>query len=99
MRRAAALVLASGLGLGGCVAQQSHDQLMDANRSLTERNSELSHKVAELENENGLMQKVDPLPGPSLAAVMVPPCASIRLRAIARPRPRPVWARVVPESP
>jgi chemotaxis protein MotB len=56
-RGAAALVLAAGFGLGGCVAQQSHDQLMDANRSLTERNSELQHKVTELENENGLLQK------------------------------------------
>jgi len=56
-RGAAALLLAAGFGLGGCVAQQSHDQLMDANRSLTERNAELTHKVGELENENGLMQK------------------------------------------
>jgi chemotaxis protein MotB len=53
----AAVLLAAGLGLGGCVAQQSHDQLTDAFRSEKERNAELSHQVQELENENTLLQK------------------------------------------
>ncbi len=33
-----------GLGLGGCVQQQSYDQLMEANRALKARNSELEEQ-------------------------------------------------------
>lgn len=51
------MLMAAGLGLGGCVAQQSHDQLMDANRSLTDRNQELVKSNQELQNENALLQK------------------------------------------
>src|SRR5262249_49595645 len=44
-------------GLGGCASQQSYDQLMDTNRSLTERNTELQRMNQELQNENALMQR------------------------------------------
>ncbi len=33
--------------------------------------------------------KVDPVPGPALSAVIVPPCSSTRWRAMASPRPSP----------
>ena len=57
-RGAAALSLVCGvaLALGGCVGQQTHDQLMDANRSLTERNGELVRANEELKSENGMLQ-------------------------------------------
>src|SRR5699024_10004793 len=40
------------------------------------------------------MVNVAPCPGPSLAAAMVPPCASIRARLIVRPIPDPEFSRV-----
>src|SRR5690625_5837925 len=40
------------------------------------------------------MVKVAPRPGPSLAAVMVPPCESTRARLIVRPMPEPEFSRV-----
>ena len=40
------------------------------------------------------MVKVAPCPGPSLAAVMVPPCASTRARLMVRPMPDPEFSRV-----
>lgn len=55
--RAGLVLLVAGLALGGCASQQSYDQLMDANRSLTERNSELQRMNQELQNENGLLQR------------------------------------------
>ncbi len=55
--RAGLVLLMAGLGLGGCASQQSYDQLMDANRSLTDRNAELQRMNQELTNENGLLQK------------------------------------------
>src|SRR5262245_26216073 len=53
------LLLVAGLGvggLGGCASQQSYDQLLDANRSLKERNEELLRQNQEISNENRLMQ-------------------------------------------
>ena len=44
-------------GLGGCASQQAYDQLMDTNRSLTERNAELQRMNQELNNENTLLQR------------------------------------------
>lgn len=55
--RAGAALVVAVLMLGGCASQQSMDQLQDANRSLTERNNELSRQVQELQTENGLLQK------------------------------------------
>lgn len=46
----AAAVL-SALVLGGCVGQQSYDQLSDANRSLTERNHLLQGENAQMRSE------------------------------------------------
>src|SRR5699024_6326718 len=40
------------------------------------------------------MVKVAPRPEPSLAAAMVPPCASTRARLIVRPMPEPEFSRV-----
>jgi chemotaxis protein MotB len=57
LHAAAAALMVAGLGLGGCVGQQSHDQLLDANRSLTERNQELQRSNQELTVENGQFQK------------------------------------------
>ena len=58
LRRLARLgVVLLAAGLGGCASQQSYDQLMDTNRSLTERNSELQRMNQELQNENGLLQR------------------------------------------
>jgi chemotaxis protein MotB len=54
--RAALVLLAAGL-LGGCATQQSHDQLMDSNRSLTEQNQDLRRQNQELTNEVGLLQR------------------------------------------
>ncbi len=54
------VLLAVGLsvgGLGGCASQQNYDQLLDANRSLKERNEELLRQNQELNNENALLQK------------------------------------------
>ena len=51
------ILLAVGLGLGGCASQQNYDQLMDANRSLKERNEELLRQNQELTNESALLQK------------------------------------------
>lgn len=50
------MLLAAGIGLGGCVAQDRHDALLDANRSLTDRNNELATSVKQLETENQLLQ-------------------------------------------
>jgi chemotaxis protein MotB len=50
-------VIAGGLCLGGCASQQNYDQLLDANRTLKERNEELQRQNQELTNENGLLQK------------------------------------------
>ena len=55
--RAALALLIAGVGLGGCASQQSYDQLMDANRSLTDRNAELQRINQELTNENTLLQR------------------------------------------
>lgn len=55
--RAGLLVLVAGAALGGCVGQQPYDRLADANRSLTERNNELSRQVQELTTENELLQR------------------------------------------
>jgi len=55
--RVGLIVALAGACLGGCVGQQPYDQLVDANRSLTERNAELSRQVQELNTENGLMQR------------------------------------------
>lgn len=55
--QAGAALLVAAFGLGGCVGQQSHDQLLDANRSLTERNAELQRSNQELTVENGQFQK------------------------------------------
>ncbi len=38
-----------GLGLGGCVQQQSYDQLMEANRALKARNSELEEQNRQMQ--------------------------------------------------
>lgn len=51
------ILLAAGLGLTGCASQQNYDQLLDANRTLKERNEELLRQNQELTNENGLLQK------------------------------------------
>lgn len=56
LRALAGLGLAASL-LGGCASQQSYDQLLDANRSLTERNAELLRNNQELAGENELLQK------------------------------------------
>ena len=45
-----------------------------------------------------LTVKSEPCPSPSLCAVMVPPCSSTRWRAMASPRPRPPWVRVMAPS-
>jgi chemotaxis protein MotB len=55
--RVGVVLLAAGLGLGGCAAQQSLDQANDTIRSLKERNEELARQNQELQNENGLLQK------------------------------------------
>jgi chemotaxis protein MotB len=59
--RMAAIVLCAGLGmalgLGGCTTQQNYDQLVDANRSLKDRNEELRRSNQELETEIGLLQR------------------------------------------
>lgn len=39
-----------GLGLGGCVQQQSYDQLMEANRALKARNSELEEQNRQIQS-------------------------------------------------
>jgi len=44
-------------GLGGCASQQAYDQLLDANRSLTAKNSELNRTVEELQKENSQIQR------------------------------------------
>ncbi len=51
------ILLAAGLGLTGCASQQNYDQLLDANRSLKERNEELLRQNQEMTNENALLQK------------------------------------------
>jgi chemotaxis protein MotB len=54
----AAGTLAMGVaGLGGCASQQAYDSLLDANRSLTQKNAELNHSVEELQKENSQIQK------------------------------------------
>lgn len=53
----AALALLGGLVLSGCVAQQAHDQALDANRTLAERNAQLVHEVETLRHENALLQQ------------------------------------------
>jgi chemotaxis protein MotB len=55
--RAGLALLIAGIGLGGCASQQSYDQLMDTNRSLTERNAELQRINQELTNENQLLSR------------------------------------------
>lgn len=55
--RSGLAIVAAALALGGCASQQSMDQLQDTNRSLTERNNDLSRQVQELQTENGLLQK------------------------------------------
>jgi chemotaxis protein MotB len=56
VRRAAAVLALAGF-LGGCANQQVVDSLRDANRSLTDRNAQLTRQVQELQNENALMQR------------------------------------------
>ena len=63
------VLLAVGLGLGGCASQQNYDQLLDANRTLKERNEELSRQNQELTNENGLMQNQRTTSEAALAAL------------------------------
>jgi chemotaxis protein MotB len=55
--RAGMMVAVAGAALGGCVGQQPYDKMADANRSLTERNGELSRQVQELNTENELLQR------------------------------------------
>ncbi len=57
MGRISMVVLAAGLALGGCASQETVDKNMDANRSLTEQNSQLRRQNQELEAENALLQK------------------------------------------
>jgi chemotaxis protein MotB len=55
--RVALVLLTAGLALGGCASQQSYDQLMDANRSLTEQNNDLRRQNQELTTENSMLQR------------------------------------------
>lgn len=55
--RARSLATIAGLaalaaGLGGCVNQGAHDDLMQENRTLTSRNTELSNRLREMEQIN-----------------------------------------------
>lgn len=52
-----AVLAAAGLALGGCASQQNYDQLLDKNRSLEGRNSELMRANGELKSENDLLQR------------------------------------------
>ena len=57
MGRISMVVLAAGLALGGCASQDTLDKNMDANRSLTEQNSQLRRENQELSAENAMLQK------------------------------------------
>src|ERR1043166_4210899 len=56
-------LLVAGLGLclagllGGCVSQGEYDRLYETNNSLTARNSEMTTKLAEAQQQNDLMKK------------------------------------------
>jgi chemotaxis protein MotB len=52
-----ATVMLAGLALGGCASQQNYDQLIDANRSLTEQNNDLRRQNQELTTEGSMMQR------------------------------------------
>lgn len=55
--RAAGVLGALGLFVGGCANQQAMDDLRDANRSLTDRNLVLQRSLQESQNEIALLQK------------------------------------------